>query len=95
MTPKEKAKHLFDRMMSIKSFSTRPIDLASSQAKLAAIITIDEILSCGFNQMHKPEYAAFMVADKFTRAEPIEEEYLSGYEMQDYWEEVKKEIELI
>jgi hypothetical protein len=85
MTSKEKADELIDK------FNFIGIDF--EQMKEGALICVNEILSCGFGDMHKPEYAAFMVADKFEVEDQNESDYLSGYEMQEYWNEVKKELE--
>lgn len=54
---------------------------------------LDEIIK-NFEGLHKPEYCAFDAIGerKFT----FESEYpecMNGYEMVDYWEEVKTEIE--
>jgi len=95
MTPKEKAKELFYKFNTITSNEFKSDTVTSAKAaKQCVIMSVDEIIK-NFDGMHKPEYAAFDVLGEQKYTLTHEQEYpthKNGYEMQDYWNEVKTEL---
>lgn len=91
MTPKEKADSIFwnlhDKIYNgIHAGEPNVSDLEfQNVTKKCAIITVDAILS-EIGLLHKPEYVVFQEKD-------ADDEWYNGYSRDDYWEEVKKEIE--
>lgn len=102
MTPKEKAEELVSKMNVIhymklhgknKNSKGLPISMYDDQIKQCALIAVDEILK-NFDGLHKPEYCAFDAIGqrKFTFESECAE-HMNGYDMIEYWQEVKSEIE--
>lgn len=66
-----------------------------AQAKKVAIITVDEILK-QFDGLHKPEYCAFdCIGERKFTFESEYPEHMTGYDMVEYWENVKVQIEAL
>ena len=87
MTPKEKANQLFDDFLDLMDIQHPP------NAKYMAIRCVDEILK-NFEGLHKPEYCAFdAIGERKFIFKGEYEEHMTGYDMVEYWQEVKKEIE--
>ena len=86
MTPKEKAKELLDKYF----WEAVP---TKKQAKQCSLIAVDETLK-QFDGLHKPEYCAFdcIGERKFTFKSEYPE-HMTGYDMVEYWQQVKQEIE--
>lgn len=89
MTPKEKALELYKKyeFVYIQNYTSK------HEVKQCVLILVEEILK-NFDGLHKPEYCAFDAIGqrKFT----FESEYaecMTGYDMIEYWQEVKSEIE--
>lgn len=99
MTPKEKASQLIEKFKQQISGWDYYNDIDDSEnqqtkAKKAATICINEILQ-NFEGLHKPEYCAFdaIGEKKYTFiGEPEYRTHKTGYEMKDYWEQVKTEV---
>ena len=91
MTPKEKAEELFIKCYPI--WYENGVLAKRKYAKEYAQIVVDEILK-QFDGLHKPEYCAFdcIVERKFTFKSEYPE-HMTGYDMVEYWQEVKKEIQ--
>ena len=76
MTPKEKAKSL----------------LSNFKSKELSNIVVDEIIN-NFEGLSKPEYTLFdSIGERKFTYDGEYEGAMSGYDMINYWEEVKKEI---
>ena len=85
MTPKQKAEYLIDKMYSISGLPRF--------SKAYALICVDEIL-LNFEGLHKPEYCAFdAIGERKYIFESEYPEHMTGYDMVEYWNEVKREIE--
>jgi len=85
MTPKEKAQEIFDKMKGSR--------VKQTHSKRCAIIAVDEILK-NFVGLHKPEYTAFdCIGEHKYTFERETETHMNGYEMEEYWEEVKRGIQ--
>lgn len=57
--------------------------MSESAAKQCAFICINELMK-QLEDLHKPEYTSFRIS---------EDEILDGYELIDYWQRVKIELE--
>jgi hypothetical protein len=103
MTPKEKANDFIKKfgyyvngyVGSSMLTNTEYPEQILKNAKELSIIVIDEILK-NFDDLNKPEYCAFDATNerKFT----FEGEYdthMTGYDMIEFWNQVKSEIELL
>ena len=94
MKASEKAMDIYDKMY----WSTDPWGLGGMSpitAKKCALAAVDEVLTI-FEGLHKPEYCAFdaIGCRKFT----FEGEYdnqMTGYDMVEYWNEVKQALEAL
>jgi hypothetical protein len=63
-----------------------------SRAKEVAIITVDEILQ-NFEGLSKPEYCAFdCIGERKFTFDGEYPEHMTGYDMIEYWEDVKIQI---
>ena len=86
MTPKEKAKELYDKyeFVYIQNYTSK------HEVKQCALLAVDEIILI-LEGLHKPEYTCFDIYEpkQFT----ISEEVTDGYMLKDYFEQVKAEIE--
>ena len=101
MTPKEKAQELTDKFKcyvhgyigsSMLSNHEYP-DQIVSQAKNASLIVVNEIINM-FDRLHKPEYCSFdSIGERGFTYEGECTDRMTGYDMADYWEEVKLELE--
>lgn len=81
MTPKEKAEKLY-RMFSLGGWG-----------KEHATNCVDEILEI-FEGLHKPEYCAFdAIGERQYKFDGEYSEHMTGYDMVEYWEEVKKALQ--
>lgn len=80
MTPKEKAKELYDKyeFVYIQNYTSK------HEVKQCALLLIDCIIQ-ELDQLAKPEYTIFV-----TSVDPISTQH--GYEKLHYWEEVKEEV---
>jgi hypothetical protein len=83
MTPKEKAQQLVDKMSGF----------TIEDCKRNATTCVEEIIS-ELDKLHKPEYTTFITRQAvFINGGLSEEtETCDGYELNDYWDEVKQEI---
>ena len=92
MTPKEKCDSLIDICHKVRYNDDG--GYSHKMAKHSALVCVDEILK-QFVGLHKPEYVAFdcIVKPRQFTFEGEYETHMTGYDMQSYWEEVKKEIE--
>ena len=92
MTPKEKAEELFVKYNEF-NYETIVYSTQRTKAKECALIAVDEILK-QFDGLHKPEYCAFdcIGERKFTFKSEYPE-HMTGYDMVEYWQQVKEEIE--
>ncbi len=79
MTPEEKAKELVEKFMD--DFYTGPIEYRN--AKACALICVKEMIN-QLGNLHKPEYTSFY----FT-----EGKVMDGYEILEYWQQVKTSIQ--
>jgi len=87
MTPKERAKYLFDKM---KGFRVK-----HSHSKKCAKIAVEEMLN-QFKGLSKPEYVAFdCIGERQFTYEGEYADRMTGYDMVAYWQEVLKEIDLL
>lgn len=101
MTPKEKANKLVDEFYQTtpnEAWYCPPLGSLSmeykawEQAKQCALIMVDEILK-NFERLHKPEYCAFdAIGERKFIFQGEYDEYMTGYDMIEYWQEVKDEI---
>jgi hypothetical protein len=92
-TPKEKANELVDKFRNEFKWVEKDhhVDLYRD-ARQCALIAVDEIKAI-YEGMHKPEYASFDIYEPYNYTlEGHEGVGKNGYEMQDYWEQVKTEI---
>jgi hypothetical protein len=99
MTPKEKAETLIDKMKSIVENSglhaTFDYDCYKKAAVKCALIAIDEIVEI-LEGLNKPEYCAFdAIGERKFHFNGEYETHMTGYDMFEYWEQVKKEIEAL
>ena len=83
MTPKEKAIELYNKMYET-GFKPRNALIRTEQAKECALIAVDEILELKETQ---EEYQIQYDNGEWSRE--------IGYRYSKYWQEVKKEIELL
>ena len=95
MTPKEKAKQIFNAIRYMDNESGKDCATCDCVVLPLAKFMCDEILK-QFDGLHKPEYCAFDAIGerKFT----FESEYperMTGYDMVSYWEQVKAELEAL
>ena len=90
MTTSEKAQKLVDKFKGCFSGNEQTLE----NAKKAAIIAVEEILQ-NFDGLNKPEYCAFDADPerKFTWEHAEYDDWMTGYDMIDYWEDVKIKIE--
>lgn len=99
MTPKEKAQSLVDNFKGIvypyigSSMLTNEIDerVILRNAKVCATIEVDEIINL-LSTLSKPEYTAFIVKDVYTITDTEYEGHAHGYELIEYFQQVKEEI---
>jgi NurA-like 5'-3' nuclease len=82
MTPKEKAKHLYNKMLQWQDNADIYIErkITSTNAKHSALIAVDEIIENQENVIAKIEYKLLLKDIKIIT-------------FSNYWNEVKKEIE--
>jgi hypothetical protein len=84
MTPKERAESLFITFRSqLKGDWSDNIDIILS--KECALIAVDEIITILELINYHPEYVSFSQKNE-------DDECMNGYEMVDYYEQVKEEI---
>lgn len=85
MTPKEKAEELVGKFYFLVQ--------TKEEQKRCALMAVDEILK-NFEGLHKPEYCAFdAIGERKFTFQGEYDEYLTGYDIIEYWQEVKQEIE--
>jgi hypothetical protein len=77
MTPKEKARDLYEKYYYHTQSPIGSINYS--------IITINEVIK-ELEQLAKPEYTTFI-------SNHLESETMDGYEKRDFWDQVKTEIE--
>jgi hypothetical protein len=86
MTPKQKADQLIDKYWYITGMI---------MAKDFAIICVDEIIN-NFEGLNKPEYCAFdAIGERKFTFKGEYDTHMTGYDMIEYWNEVKREIEAL
>lgn len=87
MTPNEKAAQLVvDNQLKVKSLDYK-------EAVQCAIVTVDEILK-NFQGLHKPEYCSFdAIGERKFTFQGEYNEHMTGYDMIEYWQEVKQILE--
>lgn len=84
MDTKDKAQELIEKFRQCVS--------GSSCAKEASLIAVDEILA-NFEGLHKPEYSVFdAIGERKFTFDGEYPEHMTGYDMVDYWEEVRDHI---
>ncbi len=95
MTPKEKAKQLFNAIRYMDNESGKDCATCDCVVLPIARFICDEILK-NFEGLHKPENCEFdaIGGRKFTFDSEYPN-YMTGYDMINYWNEVKKELEKI
>jgi hypothetical protein len=87
MTTKEKAIQILDRFIQLNG--------NSFFAKECSLFLVDEILK-QFDGLHKPEYCSFdAIGERKFTFESEYPNYMTGYDMIEYWKQVKIEIEKI
>lgn len=90
MTPKEKAKELYEKyeFIYIQNYTSK------HEVKQCALIAVDEIIKM-LMSLYKPEYTTFNTVNElmYKFEESNECEVMDGYEMVMYYDEVKQEIE--
>lgn len=98
MTPKEKATELINKFSPLVTTwdcyhdTPRDPDCILKDAKECALICVDEIMQI-FECLTKPEYTAFdFIGDRKFTFKSEYETHLTGYDMQEYFEEVKTAI---
>lgn len=95
MTPKEKAYEFYHYYFNLLEpyFEIPNEEFNINRVKKCALVCCDEILSI-FDGLHKPEYCAFDAIGerKFTYNGEYDT-HMTGYDMVEYWNEVKLEIE--
>lgn len=86
MTPKEKAQELVDKFIQTNG--------NSFFAKKCAIAAVDEIIKM-LMSLYKPEYTSFNTVNElmYKFEESDECDVMDGYQMVEYYEQVKQEIE--
>ena len=86
MTPKEKAIELVDKFTQTNG--------NAFFAKECALIAVDEIIKM-LMSLYKPEYTSFNTVNElmYQFEESDECDVMDGYEMVEYYEQVKQEIE--
>ena len=85
MTPKEQAQNLIDTFISEGCLF--------ANARKCAIVCVNKIL-LNFEGLNKPEYCAFdAIGERKFTFEGEHPEHMTGYDMVEYWEEVKTELE--
>lgn len=95
MTAKQKAKRIIEDMnngpISQKLWESAS-DYAKSDLKRKCLIVVTEVLK-NFKGLHKPEYCSFDAIGKrrFTYDSEYET-HMTGYDMENYWKEVRNEI---
>ena len=96
MTPKKKAESLIGKLRDNSYVDSQGFNRKYTIEN--ALICVDEILK-NFEGLHKPEYTQFDIYPerKFTfdeggKYEAEYDTYMTGYDMQDYWKAVKREI---
>jgi hypothetical protein len=93
MTPKEKALEYV--VTYYKIVPSRSKKESSELAKKLAIICVDEILK-NFDGLDKPEYTAFdAIGERKFTFDGEYDTHMTGYDMEEYWKEVKREIKKI
>lgn len=93
MTPKEKANKLVDEFLNMKPIKLSDYSrIYQPTAKQCALIVVDEILK-NFEWLHKPEYCTFdAIGERKFTFQGEYNEHTAGYDMIEYWQEVKDEI---
>lgn len=99
MTPKEKAIELIHKFrMKRYEGILIPANVDMEREKRMdkvgaelALIAVNEIINL-LNTLAKPEYVAFYVKDVYTIADTEYETHAHGYELIEYWQQVKEEI---
>lgn len=92
-SPKEKADELVEAYKKYM-YPFHPV-VAEKQAKECALIQIKDMLQI-FEGLHKPEYCAFdaIGEQKYKLSDdPEYRTHKTGYEMKEYFEQVKAELE--
>lgn len=93
MTAKEKAIELVYYYKELLEGCA--VSFISSLPKLCATRSVDEILK-QFNGLNKPEYVAFdCIGERQFTYDGEYEDRMTGYDMVNYWIEVKSEIEAL
>ncbi len=93
MSPKEKAKELYQKML--EAGDAQGDFVYDASAKASAIIAVDEILKT-FEGLDKPEYVSFdSVQPRNYTFDSEYETHMTGYDMEEYYKQVKQEIEKI
>jgi hypothetical protein len=94
MTAKDKSNHLYLKYLNLL-ISNYDLDgedyLTKVHAKQCAIIAVDEIIGV-LDSLVGPEYVAFLLKDQVS----IETEYethLNGYELKQFYEDVRATLE--
>lgn len=103
-SPKEKAEEIIKKILTnIPDYKVagrdglnglvimKDAEKINNTAKQCALIAVDEILAI-IETLDKPEYTAFLLKDKLE----FETEYakhFNGYDIEEYFKEVKSEIE--
>lgn len=81
MNPKEKAKQLVEKYSSY----------SIGDGKKCALVCVEEILE-PLKTLHKPEYTSFISKNLYTIPETEYDTHIHGYELIEYFEEVKEEL---
>lgn len=95
MTPKEKAKQLFNSIRYMDNESGKDCATCDCVVLPIAKFMCDEILK-QFDGLNKPEYCAFdAIGERKFTFESEYPEHMTGYDMVSYWEQVKSEFEAL
>lgn len=93
MNTKEKAWELVQRKYSDAIYHHLAPNLPTTQiAKICALICVEEMIKL-LETLNKPEYTSFLAKDIYTIAETEYDTHIHGYELIEYWNQVKQEIE--
>ena len=100
-TPKEKAEQLISEFKNITENSGLNATFDYKDFEKAAVrcakLAVEKIIE-NFEGLHKPEYCAFdaLGEQKYKLSgDPEYRTHKTGYEMKDYWQQVKEEIQLL
>ena len=88
MTPKEKAKEFYDKyeFVYIQNYTSK------HEVIQCCIIAVDEILAI-LRGLHKPEYCGFdAIGERQYTYNGEYDDLMTGYDMVDYYNEVKTEL---